>query len=134
MSENLKVFLIKSWIIGAVVVIVYFMLHLQHFFIGLILGLVNTGITDPIINAIVTGNKTRKLTHKAIILSTLKNISIAVLFSLIIRGIDYLLLINKIVTMPIEPFRFIIMFQAMYYGNIYIYKVLFKRKGENHEL
>jgi len=133
MGDKTKSILIRSWIIGSVVVVVHFLMHLQHFFIGLILGIVNVAITEPIENALTKGNKANNITHKAIIFKTLKNVAIAIILSLIIRGIDYMLLINKLVSIPIEPFRFIIFYQIMYYGFKYLYNLVFKPKGGKDE-
>lgn len=138
MKSETTIFLFRSWIIGSVVVIVHFLMHLQHFFIGFILGLVNTFFTDPYTKTIKIGNITESLTHKKMVLNSLLNILISVTISLIIRGIDFVLVTNNIVEMPIETFRFILFYQIIYYGFKYLYIFIvkkFKKKeiGENNE-
>ena len=47
MKGQKLIFIFKCWVIGMVVVVVHFLLHLQHLFIGIILGIINTFFTEP---------------------------------------------------------------------------------------
>ena len=134
MRDKVLAFLLRSWVIGMVVVIVYFMLHLQHFFIGLVLGIINTFFTERFIDAIINGNKTTEMTHKKLLLSVMKNITISVLIAFVIRGIDFALLSNDIVDIPIEPFRFMFYYQLIYYGYLLVYhKIIRRKKNVNND-
>lgn len=134
MRDKVLAFLLRSWVIGMVVVIVYFMLHLQHFFIGLVLGIINTFFTERFIDAIINGNKTAEMTHKKLLLSVMKNITISVLIAFVIRGIDFALLSNDIVDIPIEPFRFMFYYQLIYYGYLLVYhKIIRRKKNVNND-
>lgn len=135
MKEKTLLLIFRSWVIGAVVVVVHFLLHLQHFFIGLILGLVNTFFTEPFSKNLDKSSVIEDMNHKKLILRSIKNIIIAVSISLIIRGIDYILVVNNIFEIPIEPFRFIILYQLIYYGFQYLITVIKKRmvKSDNNE-
>ncbi|WP_025725021.1 hypothetical protein [Acholeplasma granularum] len=132
MKETKITFLIKSWVIGMVVVVVHFLMHLQHFFIGFILGIINAFITSRYTDTMIYGKDAIDKTNKYYIISAFKNILISVTISLIIRGIDYVLVSNNIFNMPIEPFRFIIFYQIIYYGFGFIIQKLFK-KDKNDE-
>lgn len=135
MKEKTLLLIFRSWVIGAVVVVVHFLLHLQHFFIGLILGLVNTFFTEPFSKNLDKSSVIEDMNHKKLILRSIKNIIIAVSISLIIRGIDYILVVNNIFEIPIEPFRFIILYQLIYYGFQYLITAIKKRmvKSDNNE-
>ena len=122
-KETLYVVLIQSWVIGMVVVVVYFLMHLQHVSIGLFLGIIHAFLTDRLIDTLLKGNQSEVLGNKALVLKALKSIGIAVTISLMIRGIDYILLKNHIIEMPIEPFRFIIFYQTIYYS----FKTLYRK-------
>lgn len=129
MKDKVLAGLLRSWVIGMVVVIVYFMLHLQHLFIGLVLGIINTFFTDRFIDAIINGNKNTEITHKRLFLEALRNVSISVVIALIIRGIDFILLSNDVIEFPIEPFRFMLYYQLIYYGYLFVYHKWIRRKN-----
>ncbi len=74
MKETKITFLIKSWVIGMVVVVVHFLMHLQHFFIGFILGIINAFITSRYTDTMIYGKDAIDKTNKYYIKSAFKNI------------------------------------------------------------
>ncbi|MGD9604754.1 MAG: hypothetical protein AB7V00_01200 [Bacilli bacterium] len=121
MKDRFKIFILRSWVIGMVVVVVYFMMSLQHIFIGLILGIINTFLVDLLSLTINKGNQAAFPTGWKLFFKTIFNIAIAIIISLIIRLIDLQLLKNNLITMPIETFRFIAYYQIIYYGSLFVY-------------
>lgn len=109
-----------------VVFVVAYLMGLQHFFIGLILGLVNTFIVDYYVDTIKRGNQGDIVRGMVLLRKTFTNIIIALSICMCIRAIDYGLLTARLVDIPIEPFRFIIFYQIIYYG----FSFLFKRKSK----
>jgi peptidoglycan biosynthesis protein MviN/MurJ (putative lipid II flippase) len=99
-----------------VVVVVHLMIGWQHLMIGLILGLVNAFLVDLFVLTIRKGNQGKFQKGWKLFLNVLINILIAITLSLLIRLIDFQLLKAELITIPIEPFRFIAYYQIMYYG------------------
>ncbi|MGD9886351.1 MAG: hypothetical protein AB7T03_00130 [Bacilli bacterium] len=131
MKDSLKIFLLRSWVIGVVVVVGHFMMKLQHLSIGLILGVINTFLVDLVVLTILKGNQTHFPKGWKLFLRTILNIVTAIGLSLIIRLIDLALLNKGLITMPIETFRFIAYYQVMYYFGFFVYKkilVIIERK------
>jgi len=131
MKDNLKIFLLRSWVIGMVVVVVHMMMGFQHLVIGLFLGILNAFVVDLFYLTIRKGNTAKYPKGWKLLLNTVINIIIAVGISLIIRLIDLWLINADLVKIPIEPFRFIAFYQIIYYGIRFLYieiKRIFERK------
>lgn len=127
MNESLKTFFIKSWAIGTACFVVGLMLALQHFMIGLILGLFNTFIIYPLCNTLNYKEESEKINHKNLLKSTIINVIVAITISLLIRVIDYNILKELIINYPIEPFRFTIMYQTIFYLGYFIINKITKK-------
>jgi hypothetical protein len=93
---------------------------LQHLFIGLFIGIVNSLIVDLVYETIKKGNRAELEKKWRFVLKIVLNILISIVISLCIRLIDFQFLIRGIFKTPIEPFRFIIFYQAIYYLASYI--------------
>lgn len=131
MKDNLKIFLLRSWVIGMVVVVVHMMMGFQHLAIGLFLGIINAFVVDLFYLTIRKGNTAKYPKGWKLLLNTAINIIIAVGISLIIRLIDLWLIEAGLVKIPIEPFRYIAFYQIIYYGVRFLYieiKRIFERK------
>ncbi len=121
MNESKWILLIQSWIIGMVVFVVHFMLGFQHVVIGVFLGIINGLLTKRILDTFHLGNRAPIYSNTVLFKKVVKEIGIGVSLSLMVRGIDYVLLVWHVVDMPIEPFRYVIIYQLLYYGFKYAY-------------
>jgi hypothetical protein len=129
MKDSTKIFLIRSWTIGMAVVVVHYLMGLQHLFIGIFLGIVNTFFIDYYIETIRLCNRGEMPKGKKLLLNLALNLLISITLCFLIRLIDYGLLKAKIVEIGIEPFRFILFYQILYYG----IKAIISRIVKNHK-
>ena len=125
MNESKWILLIQSWIIGMVVFVVHFMLGFQHVVIGVVLGIINGLLTKRILDTFHLGNSAPVYSNTVLFKTVVKEIGIGVCLSLMVRMIDYILLIKHVIDMPIEPFRYVIIYQLLYY----LFKYLFNKIG-----
>ncbi|HHU23806.1 MAG TPA: hypothetical protein GXZ57_01810 [Acholeplasmataceae bacterium] len=129
MKDATKIFLIRSWTIGMAVVVVHYLMGLQHLFIGIFLGIVNTFFIDYYIETIKLGNRGEMPNGKKLLQKLALNLLISIMLCLTIRLIDYGLLKAQIVETGIEPFRFILSYQIIYYS----IKAIISRIVKNHK-
>jgi hypothetical protein len=129
MKDATKIFLIRSWTIGMAVVVVHYLMGLQHLFIGIFLGIVNTFFIDYYIETIKLGNRGEMPNKKKLLQKLALNLLISIMLCLTIRLIDYGLLKAQIVEIGIEPFRFILSYQIIYYS----IKAIISRIVKNHK-
>ncbi|MDD4243122.1 MAG: hypothetical protein PHG08_02310 [Bacilli bacterium] len=129
MKDATKIFLIRSWTIGMAVVVVHYLMGLQHLFIGIFLGIVNTFFIDYYIETIKLGNRGEMPNGKKLLQKLALNLLISIMLCLTIRLIDYGLLKAQIVEIGIEPFRFILSYQIIYYS----IKAIISRIVKNHK-
>lgn len=129
MKDATKIFLIRSWTIGMAVVVVHYLMGLQHLFIGIFLGIVNTFFIDYYTETIKLGNRGEMPNGKKLLQKLALNLLISIMLCLTIRLIDYGLLKAQIVEIGIEPFRFILSYQIIYYS----IKAIISRIVKNHK-
>ena len=134
MPFRIKELLIRSWVIGMTVMVVHYLMGFQHVFIGLFLGIINTFLVEYFLDTLNLGSRASLSQGWKLFFKTIKNIVIAISISLIIRLIDYQLLIHGLLEIPIEPFRYILIYQLIYYPFMFFInklKKLLKRKNED---
>jgi len=109
--------------------VVHYLMGLQHLFIGIFLGIVNTFFIDYYIETIKLGNRGEMPNGKKLLQKLALNLLISIMLCLTIRLIDYGLLKAQIVEIGIEPFRFILSYQIIYYS----IKAIISRIVKNHK-
>ena len=126
----IKEIILRLWSVGMIVFIAHFMLLLDHFFIAILIAVFDTLFVEMMIDCLEKANRQKNRNKKTLYLSLIRNLTISLPLCFLISQIDFVLLKKQLVVsgFGIEPFRFSILYNAMFYGVSYLFKCVFKKK------